>query len=194
MKLFSALYDKVLSWAQHPKATVILGLLSFSESVIFPIPPDVMLAPMAMTQPQKAWRLALLTTITSVAGGILGYFLGYWAYESLVIPAVESLGYQDKLMRVQGWFADWGVWVVFIAGFSPIPYKLFTVTAGVMQIAFFPFVVASAVSRGLRFYLVAWLLRTGGPEMGVKLRQYVDRIGWTLVILVIIGYVIAKLV
>lgn len=194
MKLFSALYDKVLSWAQHPKATIILGLLSFSESVVFPIPPDVMLAPMAMTQPHKAWRLALLTTLASVAGGILGYFLGYWAYESLVIPAVESLGYQHKLLRVQGWFADWGVWVVFIAGFSPIPYKLFTVTAGVMQVVFFPFVLASAVSRGLRFYLVAWLLRTGGPEMGVKLRQYVDRIGWTLVILVIIGYVIAKLV
>jgi membrane protein YqaA with SNARE-associated domain len=192
--LFSALYDKVLSWAQHPRANVILGLLSFAESVIFPIPPDVMLAPMAMTQPQKAWRLAFLTTVTSVAGGILGYFLGYWAYESLVLPAVETLGYQDKLLTVQGWFADWGVWIVFIAGFSPIPYKLFTVTAGVMQIAFFPFVIASAISRGMRFYLVAWLLRTGGPEMGVKLREYVDRIGWTLVILVIIGYVIAQLV
>ncbi|MAL83339.1 MAG: hypothetical protein CMF11_03170 [Idiomarina sp.] len=194
MKLFSALYDKVLSWAQHPRANIILGLLSFAESVIFPIPPDVMLAPMAMTQPQKAWRLAFLTTVTSVAGGILGYFLGYWAYESLVLPAVETLGYQDKLLTVQGWFADWGVWIVFIAGFSPIPYKLFTVTAGVMQIAFFPFVIASAISRGMRFYLVAWLLRTGGPEMGVKLREYVDRIGWTLVILVIIGYVIAQLV
>jgi len=194
LKLFSALYDKVLSWAQHPRANVILGLLSFAESVIFPIPPDVMLAPMAMTQPQKAWRLAFLTTVTSVAGGILGYFLGYWAYESLVLPAVETLGYQDKLLTVQGWFADWGVWIVFIAGFSPIPYKLFTVTAGVMQIAFFPFVIASAISRGMRFYLVAWLLRTGGPEMGVKLREYVDRIGWTLVILVIIGYVIVQLV
>ncbi|MRJ43790.1 DedA family protein [Idiomarina loihiensis] len=194
MKLFSALYDKVLSWTQHPRADIILGLLSFSESVIFPIPPDVMLAPMAMTQPKRAWRLAFLTTVASVAGGILGYFLGYWAYESLVLPAVEALGYESKLVTVQGWFADWGVWIVFIAGFSPIPYKLFTVTAGVMQIAFFPFVIASAISRGMRFYLVAWLLRTGGPEMGVKLREYVDRIGWTLVILVIIGYVIAQLV
>ncbi|PWW35290.1 membrane protein YqaA with SNARE-associated domain [Idiomarina loihiensis] len=194
MKLFSALYDKVLSWTQHPRADIILGLLSFAESVIFPIPPDVMLAPMAMTQPKRAWRLAFLTTVTSVAGGILGYFLGYWAYESLVLPAVEALGYESKLLTVQGWFADWGVWIVFIAGFSPIPYKLFTVTAGVMQIAFFPFVIASAISRGMRFYLVAWLLRTGGPEMGVKLREYVDRIGWTLVILVIIGYVIAQLV
>ncbi|WP_404398882.1 YqaA family protein [Idiomarina loihiensis] len=194
MKLFSALYDKVLSWTQHPRADIILGLLSFAESVIFPIPPDVMLAPMAMTQPKRAWRLAFLTTVTSVAGGILGYFLGYWAYESLVLPAVEALGYESKLLTVQGWFSDWGVWIVFIAGFSPIPYKLFTVTAGVMQIAFFPFVIASAISRGMRFYLVAWLLRTGGPEMGVKLREYVDRIGWTLVILVIIVYVIAQLV
>ncbi|NWO02678.1 MAG: DedA family protein [Idiomarinaceae bacterium] len=194
MKLFSALYDKVLSWTQHPRADIILGVLSFAESVIFPIPPDVMLAPMAMTQPKRAWRLAFLTTVASVAGGILGYFLGYWAYESLVLPAVEALGYESKLVTVQGWFADWGVWIVFIAGFSPIPYKLFTVTAGVMQIAFFPFVIASAISRGMRFYLVAWLLRTGGPEMGVKLREYVDRIGWTLVILVIIGYVIAQLV
>lgn len=194
MKLFSTLYDKVLSWTKHPRASVILGLLSFAESVIFPIPPDVMLAPMAMTQPKKAWRLAFLTTVTSVAGGILGYFLGYWAYESLVLPAVEVFGYESKLLTVQGWFSDWGVWIVFLAGFSPIPYKLFTVTAGVMQIAFFPFVIASAISRGMRFYLVAWLLRTGGPEMGVKLREYVDRIGWTLVILVIIGYVIAQLV
>lgn len=194
MKLFSALYDKVLLWAQHPRANIILGLLSFAESVIFPIPPDVMLAPMAMTQPKKAWRLAFLTTVTSVAGGILGYFLGYWAYESLVLPAVEALGYENKLITVQSWFSDWGVWIVFIAGFSPIPYKLFTVTAGVMQIAFFPFVIASVISRGMRFYLVAWLLRTGGPEMGVKLRQYVDRIGWTLVILVILGYVITQLV
>lgn len=96
-----------------------------------------MLAPMAMTQPKRAWRLAFLTTVASVAGGILGYFLGYWAYESLVLPAVEALGYESKLVTVQGWFADWGVWIVFIAGFSPIPYKLFTVTAGVMQIAFF---------------------------------------------------------
>lgn len=194
MKLFSTLYDKVLLWAQHPRANIILGLLSFAESVIFPIPPDVMLAPMAMTQPKKAWRLAFLTTVTSVAGGILGYFLGYWAYESLVLPAVEALGYENKLITVQSWFSDWGVWIVFIAGFSPIPYKLFTVTAGVMQIAFFPFVIASVISRGMRFYLVAWLLRTGGPEMGVKLRQYVDRIGWTLVILIILGYVIAQLV
>ncbi|AVJ55745.1 hypothetical protein C5610_05085 [Idiomarina sp. OT37-5b] len=190
MKLFSALYDRVLRWTQHPKADWLLALLSFTESVIFPIPPDVMLAPMAMTQPQRAWRLAALTTVSSVAGGILGYLLGYWAYDVAVVPLVETLGYQDKLATVTEWFTTYGIWIVFIAGFSPIPYKLFTVTAGVMQMAFLPFVLASAVSRGLRFYLVAWLLKTGGPAMAVKLRLYVDRIGWSVVVLAILGYVV----
>jgi membrane protein YqaA with SNARE-associated domain len=190
LKLFSALYDRVLRWTQHPKADWLLALLSFTESVIFPIPPDVMLAPMAMTQPQRAWRLAALTTVSSVAGGILGYLLGYWAYDVAVVPLVETLGYQDKLATVTEWFTTYGIWIVFIAGFSPIPYKLFTVTAGVMQMAFLPFVLASAVSRGLRFYLVAWLLKTGGPAMAVKLRLYVDRIGWSVVVLAVLGYVV----
>lgn len=194
MKLFSALYDRVLSWSEHPRAKAILALLSFSESVIFPIPPDVMLAPMAMTQPDKAWRLAFLTTVSSAAGGVLGYFLGFWAFETVVLPAVETLGYESKLEVVKSWFATWGFWIVFIAGFSPIPYKLFTVTAGVMQIAFFPFLLASVISRGLRFYLVAWLLKTGGPKMAVKLREYVDRIGWSLVILLIVAYIVVQLV
>lgn len=188
MKLFSLLYDRVLRWTQHPKADWLLAILSFTESVIFPIPPDVMLAPMSMMQPQRAWRLAAITTVASVAGGVLGYFLGYWAYDVVVLPAVEALGYQDKLLRVSEWFSDYGIWVVFIAGFSPVPYKLFTVTAGVMQMAFLPFVIASAMSRGLRFYLVAWLLKTGGPTMAVKLRSYVDRIGWGVVVVALLGY------
>jgi len=190
LKLFSALYDRVLSWTKHPKADWLLGLISFTESVIFPIPPDVMLAPMAMTQPQRAWRLAALTTLCSVAGGALGYLLGYWAYDAAVLPMVEALGYQDKLARVSDWFTEYGVWIVFIAGFSPIPYKLFTVTAGVMQMMFLPFIIASAVSRGLRFYLVAWLLKTGGPAMALKLRRYVDFIGWSVVVVAVLGYFI----
>ncbi|WP_404402651.1 DedA family protein [Idiomarina seosinensis] len=190
MKLFSRLYDAVLRWTQHPRAEWLLAIISFTESVIFPIPPDVMLAPMSMTQPQRAWRLAGITTVASVAGGVLGYFLGYWAYDAIVIPAVEALGYEDKLQQVSVWFSDYGIWVVFIAGFSPVPYKLFTVTAGVMQMAFFPFVIASAISRGLRFYLVAWLLKTGGPTMAVKLRTYVDRIGWAVVIAALLGYLL----
>ncbi|HET8817228.1 MAG TPA: YqaA family protein [Pseudidiomarina sp.] len=189
MKLFSWLYDRVLQWSQHRRAPAILAGLSFSESVIFPIPPDVMLAPMAMTQPHRAWFFAALTTVASVLGGIAGYVLGWWAFEPFVLPLIEWAGYQEKLATVTRWFQQYGFWIIFIAGFSPLPYKLFTVTGGMLQVAFIPFVMGSLISRGLRFFLVAWLLRTGGPKMAVKLRTYVDRIGWGMVILAIIAYV-----
>jgi len=192
VKIFTHLYDRVLSWSHHPRARSILAALSFSESVIFPIPPDVMLAPMAMTQPSRAWHFALITTVASVLGGLAGYLLGWLAFDSLVVPAIEWLGYQDKLITVQGWFTTWGFWIVFIAGFSPIPYKLFTVTAGMMSVALLPFVVASTLSRGLRFYLVAWLMKSGGPVMAAKLRTYVDLLGWLLVALAVIAYVLLR--
>ncbi|WP_417658402.1 YqaA family protein [Pseudidiomarina sp.] len=189
MKVFGWLYDKVLSWSQHRRAPAILAGLSFSESVVFPIPPDVMLAPMAMTQPEKAWRFALITTLASVLGGIAGYWLGYFLFDPVVLPLVEWAGYQDKLIRVTSWFHSYGFWIIFIAGFSPLPYKLFTVSGGMLGVAFIPFVLGSVISRGLRFFLVAWLLKTGGPKMAVHLRTYIDRIGWGMVVLIIIVYV-----
>lgn len=189
MKLFSWLYDRVLQWSQHRRAPAILAGLSFSESVFFPIPPDVMLAPMAMTQPHRAWFFATITTVASVLGGIAGYALGWLAFEPIVLPLVEWAGYQAKLATVTEWFQNYGFWIIFIAGFSPLPYKLFTVTGGMLQVAFIPFVLGSLISRGLRFFMVAWLLRTGGPTMAVKLRTYVDRIGWGMVIAAIIAYV-----
>lgn len=189
MRIFGWLYDKVLSWSQHRRAPTILAGLSFSESVIFPIPPDVMLAPMAMTQPQRAWQFAWITTIASVLGGIAGYWLGYFLFDPVVLPLVEWAGYEDKLARVTAWFHAYGFWIIFIAGFSPLPYKLFTVTGGMLSVAFIPFVMGSVISRGLRFFLVAWLLKTGGPKMAVHLRTYVDRIGWGMVIVAIIAYV-----
>ncbi len=189
MKLFSWLYDSVLRWSQHRRAPLILAGISFTESVIFPIPPDVMLAPMSMTQPQRAWYFATITTIASVLGGILGYWLGYWAFEPLVMPLIEWAGYEGKLATVTNWFQLYGFWIIFIAGFSPLPYKLFTVTGGMLQVLFIPFVLGSILSRGLRFFLVAWLLRTGGPKMAIKLRTYVDRIGWGMVLAAIVAYV-----
>ncbi|CAB0149866.1 Inner membrane protein YqaA [Pseudidiomarina piscicola] len=189
MKIFSSLYDHVLQWSQHRKAPFLLAVVSFFESIIFPIPTDVMLAPMAMTQPKRAWTFALITTVASVLGGIAGYWLGYFAFEPFVLPLIEWAGYQDKLATITQWFQDYGFWIIFLAGFSPLPYKLFTVTGGMLQVMFIPFVLGSLISRGLRYFLVAWLLRTGGPTMAVKLRTYVDRIGWTLVILAVIVYV-----
>lgn len=190
MKIFTQLYDACLRWAKHKYATTYLALLTFSESVFFPIPPDVMLAPMVLSQRQKAWYLATITTISSVLGGIVGYLLGAFLFEPVVLPFIEMMNYQLKFETIVDYFEQYGIWVVFLAGFTPIPYKIFTVSAGMLAMAFWPFVVASAVGRGMRFYLVAAILYFGGEKMEHKLRQYIDFLGWLVValILLFIGY------
>ncbi len=192
MKLFTPLYDACLRWAKHPHADKYLAGLSFSESVIFPIPPDVMLAPMALAKPQKAWWFALICTLASVIGGMAGYLLGYLAFDSLIAPLIESMHYQDKLATATTWFTEYGVWVVFIAGFSPIPYKVFTISAGVLGMLFVPFVIASFIGRGCRFFLVAGLMYWGGTQMEAKLRQYVETLGWITIALAIIAYLVIR--
>lgn len=192
MKLFQPCYDLALRWAKHPWASRYLAGLSFAESVIFPVPPDVMLAPMSLSRPDKAWHFAMLTTLASILGGIAGYFLGYLAFENWLQPFIESAGYTHKLETAMGWFEQYGVWVVFIAGFSPIPYKIFTISAGFLQMAFLPFLIASAVGRGARFYLVAGLMRWGGARMEQELRKYVEVIGWAVIMLAIFAYLLLR--
>ena len=192
MKLFQPCYDLALRWAKPPWASRYLAGLSFAESVIFPVPPDVMLAPMSLSRPDKAWHFAMLTTLASILGGIAGYFLGYLAFESWLQPFIESAGYTHKLETAMGWFEQYGVWVVFIAGFSPIPYKIFTISAGFLQMAFLPFLIASAVGRGARFYLVAGLMRWGGARMEQELRKYVEVIGWAVIMLAIVAYLLLR--
>ena len=192
MKLFGACYDLALRWARHRHATKYLAGLSFAESVFFPIPPDVMLAPMSLSQPERAWRFALITTFASVLGGIAGYWLGYFAFDVWLSPLIEQWGYTHKIDKAMQWFTDYGVWVVFLAGFSPIPYKIFTVSAGFLQMAFFPFLLASAVGRGARFFLVAGLMRWGGEKMENTLRKYVEILGWAVVILAVGAYLVLR--
>lgn len=192
MKIFSYLYEWTMKWAEHRLAPKILMALSFAESVIFPIPPDVLLAPMVLAKPQKAWYYASITTIASVVGGIAGYWLGYYMFEPWIVPAIEAMGYTERFDKAILWFQEWGVWVVFLAGFSPIPYKVFTVSAGFLQMLFVPFLIASAIGRGLRFFLVAGLIFWGGAAFEQKLRQWVDILGWGLVILIIAAYFIFR--
>lgn len=187
MSLFSALFDRVMLWSAHRHAPGYLFGLSFAESSFFPIPPDVMLAPMALARPDRAWHFALLTTIASVLGGMAGYLIGMFAFE-MIEPLLHSAGYWEKYLQTRQWFADWGIWVIFIAGFSPIPYKVFTITAGVVGMAFLPFVIASAVGRGARFFMVAGLMKWGGPAMEQTLRQYIDRLGWLVILAIIVAY------
>jgi membrane protein YqaA with SNARE-associated domain len=182
LKLFESLYDRVIAWSRHPRAPWFLGGLSFAESSFFPIPPDVMLMPMCLAQPKRWWKLALLTTMASVLGGMLGYFLGTWALDA-VMPWVVRMGWAPKLATAQAWFEQWGFAAVFIAGFSPIPYKLFTLAAGGMGMPFLPFVAASIVGRGGRFFLVGWLMAKFGPQMEPKIRPFMEWVGWGSVVL-----------
>lgn len=189
MKLFSVMYDKVLNWSRHRHAPRYLWALSFAESSFFPVPVDVMLAPMALAKPEKAWHFALLATMASVLGGVLGYLIGFFAFE-MVEPLIRKSSYWGGYQQAGQWFETWGFWAIFLAGFSPVPYKIFTITAGVIGMAFFPFVLASIIGRGARFYLVAGLMKWGGPKMEQTLRLYIDRIGWILVLLVIAIYLL----
>jgi membrane protein YqaA with SNARE-associated domain len=185
VKIFSNLYDRAMIWARHRHAPWYLGGLSFAESSFFPIPPDVMLAPMSLANPARAWWFAALTTATSVAGGLFGYLIGVFAFD-LVEPLIQSAGYWGKYELARDWFAEWGFWAIFLAGFSPIPYKIFTITAGVIAMSLGPFVLASLIGRGARFFLVAALMAWGGERMEQTLRRYIDRIGWILVLLVLL--------
>jgi len=175
-----------MGWARHKHAQWYLASLSFAESSFFPIPPDVMLAPMALAQPKKAFYLAGLTTLASVLGGIFGYLIGHYAFD-LIEPLIKDWGYWEKYLTVRTWFDEWGFWAI---GFSPIPYKVFTIGAGSLAMAFLPFVLASFIGRGARFFLVAALLAWGGERMEKTLSNYVEFLGWALIVVVVALYLI----
>jgi len=192
MGLFTTMYDKVIEWSRLPNAQWYLGLLSFTESSFFLVPPDVMLAPMSLATPSKAWRFAFITTVASVLGGLFGYFIGMTAFD-WILPYLQDSHYWEVFEKSQTLFKEYGFWAIFVAGFSPIPYKVFTIGAGAFGIALIPFVLASVVGRGLRFFMVAGLMKLGGAPMEAKLKQYVDYIGWLVMVIAGVALVLLKL-
>jgi len=186
--LFNSLYNKVLKWAEHKHADKYLAGMSFAESSFFPIPVDVMLAPMVLATPKRWWKLALIATVTSVLGGIAGYFIGLFAFD-LITPLLHKYGYWERFEQARDWFELWGVWVVFIAGFSPIPYKVFTIASGALQMSLLPFAFISLVGRGARFGLVAWLVYLSANKIKAISPKWIEIIGWVLVILAILVYI-----
>ena len=191
MKIFSGLFQRAMIWARLPNAPWYLGALSFAESSFFPIPPDVMLAPMSLANPNKAWRFALITTVTSVLGGIFGYFIGITMFD-VIEPHLKASHYWEAYLTAVTWFKDYGFWAIFIAGFSPIPYKAFTVTAGAMGMPLLPFVLASIFGRGGRFFLVAWLMGRFGAPFEARLRPFMEWLGWGLVVVVVVAYLLMR--
>lgn len=194
MQIFRPLYDKVMTWSRHRHAVGYLGLVSFVESSFFPIPTAVMLAPMVMARRDRAWWLASVATVTSVAGGVLGYVIGYFFFEQLGQPILSAYHLEDKFVNMKDWFDQYGIWLVFLAGLTPIPYKLFTITSGVLSLAIVPFILASLVGRASQFFLVAVLLKFGGEKIEPVLDKWMEVIGWGVLVLAVAGFGIVKLV
>lgn len=187
MQLFTPLYERVLKWARHPHAERYLAGMSFAESSFFPIPPDVMLAPMCLAERARAWRYAAITTVASLLGGLLGYAIGYFLFESIE-PWLRDSHYWGAYVKGRDWFEEWGVLAVLVAGFSPIPYKVFTIAAGVAVLNLPGFILASLVGRGARFFLVAGLIVAGGERMVELLPRYVERLGWAVIALAVLAW------
>ncbi len=179
--LFSGIYNKVMQWAAHPHAERYLIGVSVFESIFFPVPTALMVAPMAIARPDRAVRIASIATIMSVLGGVVGYYLGFFAINAIE-PILQDVGYWDKYLTAQKWFAEWGFWAVVVAGFSPIPFKLFTLSAGALSMALVPFVLAAIVGRSAHFFLVALLMAWAGPKMEPVVRKYIEWLGWFSVI------------
>lgn len=186
MRLFEPLYERVLEWSRHPHAERYLAGLSFAEASFFPIPVDIMLAPMCLAERDKWVRLAAIATVASVLGGLAGYAIGYGMFE-VIEPWLRDSHYWEAYLTSQRWFDTYGFWVVFVAGFSPIPYKVFTIAAGVAVLNLPAFFIASLISRGARYFLVTGLIRLAGERFETTLKKHIERIGWATVVVTAIG-------
>jgi membrane protein YqaA with SNARE-associated domain len=185
MRLFGPLYDRVLAWSRHAHAERYLGAMSFAESSFFPIPVDVMLAPMTLADRTKWIRFATIATVFSVLGGLGGYAIGWGMFEAIE-PWLRESHYWEAYVTARSWFDDYGVLVVFVAGFSPIPYKVFTIAAGVAALNLPGFFIGSLIGRAARFFLVAGLVRAGGQRFEDTLSKHVERIGWATVVVTVV--------
>ena len=192
MKIIRPLYNWTMDKAEHKNALWFLAFISFIESSIFPIPPDILLIPMILARPNKAWLYATVCTISSVIGGIAGYAIGYFLYDIIGQPVLDLYGYGDKFSSFQTRYNEWGAWIVLMAGVTPFPYKIITIASGVTQLNFAVFCLSSIVARGLRFFIIAGLLW----KFGAPIRQFIDKYLGPLTvlgfILLIGGFVVAK--
>jgi membrane protein YqaA with SNARE-associated domain len=190
--LLRRLYDWTMALSAHPKALWVMAAVSFIESSVFPIPPDVMLIPMVLAAPSKAWRIALVCTVSSVLGGLLGYVIGYFAFEALGRPLLDFYGYTGEFAQFRDWYNEWGAWAVFIAGLTPFPYKVITILSGLTGLDLLVFTVASILARGLRFYLVAALLWWFGEPIRIFIEKRLGILTFAFVVLLVGGFAAIK--
>jgi membrane protein YqaA with SNARE-associated domain len=187
--MIRSLYDWVIRLAVHPKAVPALGVVSFLESSVFPIPPDVMLIPMVLANRAKAFTIAAVCTVTSVLGGLLGYAIGYYFFETIGEWVVRTYGLQAGLAAFRAGFDEYGIWIILIKGLTPIPYKLVTIASGAAHFDLFTFMWASILTRGARFFLVAALLWKFGEPIRTFVEERLTLLTWAFLIALIGGFV-----
>ena len=187
------IYDWIIRLSGNNNALVWLFIISFVESSFFPIPPDIMLIPMILATPKKAWKIAGVCTVASVIGAYLGYIIGIYFFQLIAEPLLNFYGYLEKFNEFKKLYEEYGAWIVFGAGITPFPYKIITIASGVVHLNLAVFTVASVIARGLRFFLIAWLLKTYGEKM----RLFIEKnLGWLSVLFLLLlfgGFLLIKL-
>jgi membrane protein YqaA with SNARE-associated domain len=189
--LLDSAYKKTIQLSKHRHAEKYLGIISFAESSFFPIPPDVMLLPMCLANPLRAYWYAFITTLTSVLGGLFGYLIGKFAFD-LIEPQLSNSHYYESYNHAVTWFNEWGFWAIFVAGFSPRPYKIFTIAAGSLNMLLIPFILGSIIGRGGRFFLEAALTKTFNKNIDLLIQKLIQRIGYLIIFIFILIILIAS--
>jgi len=190
--MLRSLYDRLLRLAADPRAVWWLAAVSFAESSVFPIPPDVLLIPMILARRERAFFYATVCLVASVIGGLVGYAIGHWGFEAIGRPVLTFYGYADAIRSFEAAFADYGWWLIVLKGATPIPYKLVTIASGAASFDLLEFFTASILSRGIRFYAVTALLWWFGPPI----RRFVEeRLGMVVLVCTIVfvgGFVVVR--
>ena len=194
MRMLRLLYDRTMALAGHRHANWALAAVSFIESSVFPIPPDVMLIPMVLAQRHKALLIAIICTVASVLGGLLGYVIGLFLFDSIGMSILDFYAYGEKFASFQSRYNEWGVWIVLIAGLTPFPYKVITIASGVTGLSLPVFVIASIFARGARFAIVAALLWKFGESIQNFIERYLGILCTVFIALLIGGFAVVKLV
>jgi membrane protein YqaA with SNARE-associated domain len=184
-------YDRTIDLASKPHAMWALGAVSFAESSFFPVPPDALLIPMTLARPDRGWTIAAVCTVSSVLGGMLGYAIGYFLYETLGVWLIDLYGMQNGYEQFKLAYAHWGLWIILIKGLTPIPYKLVTIASGAAQFDFGIFLAASIATRGVRFFAEVALLKVFGPSIRHFVEKYLTLVATAFVVILVGGFIAA---
>jgi len=187
------IYDYIINLSSNKHALWWLFAISFVESSFFPIPPDIMLIPMILATPKQAWKIAGVCTLASVIGAYLGYVIGICFFDLIAKPLLEFYGYLDKFNEFKNLYSEYGAWIVFGAGITPFPYKIITIASGVVHLNLVIFTIASIIARGLRFFVIAWLLKTYGEKMRLFIEKNLGWLSVLFLVLLIGGFLLIKL-